>query len=230
MGKKAGRARAGKVGSRTARDEGWRAAPGSQALPPYPRPPLATRLQGVWVRHALVPSLRSLQGMAEKLERGCMVRTLGGALRPHLLAAAGLPLQRRSLPGGQGVWWERGVAGEAGASWPNERGGPYIIPAPRGSAANAGCGAAGLCRQRRLHAPPRLLRPLRPLRAGGGRGLRVRQGAHGGCQGVPRLHLPRLRHLRGRARVSRASGRPTRQCASFDLLFQGALLGPAASE
>lgn len=43
---------------------------------------------GVWVRHALVPSLRSLQGMAEKLERGCMVADVGCGCGKALMVVA----------------------------------------------------------------------------------------------------------------------------------------------
>lgn len=43
---------------------------------------------GVWVRHALVPSLRALPGMAEKLEKGCMVADVGCGCGTALLTVA----------------------------------------------------------------------------------------------------------------------------------------------
>lgn len=50
------------------------------AVPPHSMPapvPLAHPLQGVWARHALVPSLCALPGMKEQLEAGCQVGGTG---------------------------------------------------------------------------------------------------------------------------------------------------------
>lgn len=50
----------------------------NRTLPTHPPTDCPPCPQGVWVRHALVPSLRALPGMAEKLEKGCMVRRRWG--------------------------------------------------------------------------------------------------------------------------------------------------------
>ena len=65
-------------------------------LPPV-SPPLFP-LQGVWVRHHLVPHLRSLPGLAQQLEEGCMVGGWVGAGRVHRARQASVkhPLARHS--------------------------------------------------------------------------------------------------------------------------------------
>lgn len=54
-------------------------------------------MQGVWLRHSLVPSLRGMPGMEAKLEKGCKVQPLlsfslaPGVLGSCLLASCPFP-------------------------------------------------------------------------------------------------------------------------------------------
>lgn len=63
--------------------------PGCGTLParlPPTDPPLSR--QAVWVRHALVPSLRALPGVEAALEAGCLVADVGCGMGKALMAVA----------------------------------------------------------------------------------------------------------------------------------------------